>query len=81
VVTVAWHVEGMILVKEFVFSSFAEAVRFVNRIVPVADDMDHHPDVVIHSYRKVTIQLTTHSTNTITEKDYMLAKKIDALFK
>jgi len=42
--------------------------------------MDHHPDIFIHSYKKVKIYLFTHSENKITEKDYLLARKIDELF-
>jgi 4a-hydroxytetrahydrobiopterin dehydratase len=41
--------------------------------------MGHHPDMLIHSYNKVTIRTSTHLENTITDKDYELAKKIDDL--
>jgi 4a-hydroxytetrahydrobiopterin dehydratase len=40
--------------------------------------MDHHPEILI-SYNKVNIKLITHDTNQISEKDIVLAKRIDEL--
>lgn len=74
-----WKTENNTLVKEFVFKNFKEAIDFVNRILPLAESADHHPDLLIHSYKKVRVILTTHSVGRITEKDYLLAEKIDAL--
>ena len=51
----------------------------MNRIVPLAQEMDHHPDLFIHSYKKVKVILFTHSEKKITDKDRELAQKIDAL--
>jgi 4a-hydroxytetrahydrobiopterin dehydratase len=74
-----WKKESNTWVKEFVFSNFKEALDFVNRIMPLAEEADHHPDILIHSYKKVKVMLTTHSEGKITEKDYALAEKIDKL--
>jgi 4a-hydroxytetrahydrobiopterin dehydratase len=74
-----WKTEEKYLEKEFAFSNFVEAVKFVNTIVPLAEEMDHHPDILIHSYKKVKVMLFTHSKNKITDKDYTLAKKIDEI--
>ncbi|MBN1985609.1 MAG: 4a-hydroxytetrahydrobiopterin dehydratase [Prolixibacteraceae bacterium] len=73
----SWKTEEKYLEKEFAFSNFVEAVKFVDTIVPLAEEMDHHPDILIHSYKKVKVMLFTHSENKITDKDYTLAKKID----
>lgn len=74
-----WKTENETLVKEFVFSNFKEAIDFVNRILPLAESADHHPDILIHSYKKVKVILFTHSEGKITEKDYALAEKIEKL--
>jgi 4a-hydroxytetrahydrobiopterin dehydratase len=74
-----WKTEEKYLEKEFAFSNFVEAVKFVNTIVPLAEEMDHHPDILIHSYKKVKVMLFTHSENKVTDKDYTLAKKIDEI--
>ena len=74
-----WKKEDKQLVKEFELSNFTEAVNFVQKIVPIANGADHHPDVLIHSYKKVKVMLMTHSEDEITDKDYDLAKKIDQI--
>jgi 4a-hydroxytetrahydrobiopterin dehydratase len=74
-----WKTENNKWTKEFIFSNFVEAVEFVNKIVPIAEKADHHPDITIHAYKKVRIELITHSEGKITDKDYELAKKIDKL--
>lgn len=74
-----WIEENDTLVKEFEFANFTEAVNFVQQIVPLANEADHHPDVLIHSYKKVKVMLRTHSENAVTDKDYALTEKIDSL--
>jgi 4a-hydroxytetrahydrobiopterin dehydratase len=74
-----WKIENELLTKEFGFNNFVEAVGFVNKILPLAEEMNHHPDVLIHSYKKVKVMLYTHSEKKITEKDHSLAKKIDGI--
>ncbi len=74
-----WKTENNYLEKEFVLSNFKEAVDFVNKIMPLAEEADHHPDIFIHSYKKVKVMLFTHSEGKITDKDYSLAEQIDAI--
>lgn len=72
-----WKIKDKSLVREFEFNNFTEAVEFVNQILPLAEDADHHPDLLIHAYKKVKVTLFTHSEGKITEKDHSLAEKID----
>ena len=74
-----WKIEGKSLVKEFEFADFSQAIEFVNKILPLAEEANHHPDLLVHSYKKVKIMLYTHSENKITDKDHSLAKKIDSI--
>ena len=76
-----WKIENRLLTKEFEFNNFIEAIQFVNNILPLAEEMNHHPDILIHSYKKVKVMLFTHSEKKITEKDHSLAKKIDNIKK
>ena len=75
----SWKTENNKWVKEFEFKNFVQAVEFVNKIVPLAERANHHPDIFIHSYKKVKIELLTHSEGKITQKDYDLAKEIDQI--
>jgi 4a-hydroxytetrahydrobiopterin dehydratase len=74
-----WQREGNAITKEFVLGGFTEATEFVVAIAPIANEMDHHPDVQIYRYKRVKISLTTHSEGGITQNDFALAAKIDAL--
>lgn len=74
-----WQREGNAITKEFVLGGFAEATQFIAKIAPIADAMDHHPDVQLYRYKRVKIILTTHSAGGITQNDFDLASKIDAL--
>ena len=73
-----WTIQNELLVKEFVFSNFQDAINFVNAVAKIADEADHHPDIFI-SYNKVKISLITHDIGEISEKDYSLAKGIEFL--
>ncbi|BBG22720.1 4a-hydroxytetrahydrobiopterin dehydratase [Sulfuracidifex tepidarius] len=75
-----WEVRDQKLRKEFIFNDFKGSVDFLKRIQPVADSMNHHPDVCIY-YSKVIIELTTHDEGGITKMDFDLAMKIDSLSK
>ncbi|MGB1008464.1 MAG: 4a-hydroxytetrahydrobiopterin dehydratase [Thiolinea sp.] len=72
-----WQVQDGKLHKVFEFQDFAEAFAFMTRVALVAEKADHHPDWS-NSYRKVVIDLVTHSTGGITQKDIDLARTIDA---
>lgn len=73
-----WMIHNELLVKEFVFSTFRDAINFVNAVAKIADEADHHPDIFIY-YNKVKISLITHDLGEISEKDYSLAKEIESL--
>ena len=55
------------------------AMLFANAVGLLAEQADHHPDLFIHDYRHVRISVMTHSQEAITDKDFSLIEKIDAL--
>ena len=72
--------DGNTLKALFEFGDFLEAVDFVNQVADVAMQLDHHPDILLHDYKNVTVTTTTHDAgNKITEKDRELAQKIEEL--
>jgi 4a-hydroxytetrahydrobiopterin dehydratase len=73
-----WRREGDAIVKEFKLDDFQGSVRFLNRVTPVAEEMNHHPDVSI-SWNKVTFSITTHSEGGLTENDFELAGRIEGV--
>ncbi len=64
--------------KSYDFPDFASALNFVNRIGAVAEAEGHHPDLYL-SWGKVGVKTWTHKIDGLTESDFILAAKIDAL--
>ena len=75
-----WIETGNALQKTFHFSDFKEALMFVNKVGEIAENLQHHPDICIKDYRKVSISSTTHEkANSITNKDREIVKAIDTV--
>jgi 4a-hydroxytetrahydrobiopterin dehydratase len=73
-----WRRDGKAIVKDFSCNDFAGSVDFLNRLTPVAEEMNHHPDIAI-SWSTVTVTISTHSEGGLTAADFELAGRIDAL--
>jgi 4a-hydroxytetrahydrobiopterin dehydratase len=74
----AWELVGGKLHKEFIFSNFIEAFGFMTRAAIVAEGMNHHPEW-FNVYKKVVVDLMTHEAGGLTELDFELASKMEAL--
>lgn len=66
------------LKKNYRFSNFAEALKFVNRVGDLAEEQGHHPDICF-GWGNVEITIWTHKIDGLTESDFILAAKIDEL--
>ena len=73
-----WAREGEAITKAFSCGDFAGSVEFVNRLLPLAEEMNHHPDLAI-SWSTVTLAISTHSEGGLTGADFELARRIDTL--
>ena len=74
-----WSIENNHhLTKNFTFEDFVTALDFVNRVGRIAEDEGHHPDLYL-SWGKVRIETWTHKIDGLTESDFILAAKIDAI--
>jgi 4a-hydroxytetrahydrobiopterin dehydratase len=76
----SWTFTETAITREFKFRNFVDAFSFMTGIALEAEKMDHHPDWK-NVYDQVTISLNTHTAKGITQLDFDLAKKIDALYK
>lgn len=72
-------VDGERIRKTVKCKDFLDAVGLIQKIAPVAEAEDHHPDLHLTSYRKLTIELSTHAIGGLSENDFILAAKIDQL--
>lgn len=73
-----WQRSGDSIVRTFALPSFTAALVFVGAVGHLAEAADHHPDILVQ-WKKVTLTLSTHSAGGLTEKDFALAKQLDAL--
>ncbi|MCH8274674.1 MAG: 4a-hydroxytetrahydrobiopterin dehydratase [Armatimonadetes bacterium] len=67
-----WSVEGGQITKTYEFDSYALGLLFASGCGHLAEQRDHHPDLLI-TWRRVKVSLATHSEGGITEKDVGLA--------
>jgi 4a-hydroxytetrahydrobiopterin dehydratase len=67
------------LTRNIKLADFKEALALVNRIGDLAEQEGHHPDLTIHSWNQVRIELYTHSIKGLSENDFILAAKINQL--
>lgn len=74
-----WIIENDVLTCTFTLNNFVEAIDFVKKIVPIAEEANHHPDIEIFAYKKVKIKLMSHDVGKITERDVKLAEKISEI--
>jgi 4a-hydroxytetrahydrobiopterin dehydratase len=74
-----WERDGETLVRDLKFDDFAQAMAYVNRVADLAEEVNHHPDILVHGWNRVRLTLTTHSAGTLTDNDYSMARRIDQL--
>jgi 4a-hydroxytetrahydrobiopterin dehydratase len=73
-----WQVQDGKLHRVWRFADFAEAFGFMASAALFAHELDHHPEWS-NVYATVTVDLTTHDARGITELDFELARRMDAL--
>lgn len=73
-----WKQEDSSITRTFEFKDFPAAIRFVDALAAIAEKEWHHPDIDIR-WNKVRLVLSTHDAGGLTEKDFNLAKRFDAL--
>jgi 4a-hydroxytetrahydrobiopterin dehydratase len=71
-------VDGHHLEKQYDFPDFVSALAFVNRLGELAEQQGHHPDIYL-AWGKARVTIWTHKIDGLTESDFVLAAKADAL--
>jgi len=73
-----WSLADREIRREFRFKDFREAMNFVNGVAAIANEQDHHPDIVI-SYNKVQLTFSTHKIGGLSLNDFIVAARVDLL--
>jgi 4a-hydroxytetrahydrobiopterin dehydratase len=74
-----WKLEDAMIVRDLKFDDFNAAVAYIDRVAEVAETHNHHPDMLIHGWNKVKLSLTNHAAGGLTEIDFDMAARFDAL--
>ncbi len=72
-------IKGEAIVRKLSFRNFKEALAFFNKVAEIAEEEGHHPDMGIYGWKNVRLSLTTHAVHGLTDNDFVMAAKIDAL--
>lgn len=67
--------------RKFEFEDFQEALDFVNEVGEIAEEQGHHPVINEFTWGKATVKLYTHKIDGLHENDFIMASKIDDLYK
>jgi 4a-hydroxytetrahydrobiopterin dehydratase len=78
-VSSAWVREGDEIARDWKFEDFAAAIEFVNQVADVAEQANHHPDILVHGWNKVKLSLANHAAGGLTAPDFEMAKEFDKL--
>ncbi len=70
---------GQRIRREWRAKNFMAAIDFFNKVAGLAEEEGHHPDLHLVGYRNVAIEIWTHAIGGLSENDFILAAKIDAL--
>lgn len=72
-----WRLMDDSIEKTLKFKDFRQALEFINRVADIAESENHHPDILLWNWNNVKITLTTHAAKGLSEKDFIVAEKID----
>jgi 4a-hydroxytetrahydrobiopterin dehydratase len=74
-----WRVvDGHQLERSFSFPDFKGALAFANKVGDIAEELDHHPDILV-SWGRTTVTVWTHKIDGLSEADFVLAAKISKI--
>ena len=73
-----WQIKDNKLHRELKFKNFIQTWGFMTQVAILAEQMDHHPEWS-NVYNQVTIDLTTHEADGISQRDFGLAGKVNKI--
>jgi 4a-hydroxytetrahydrobiopterin dehydratase len=77
----AWHLthDGTRIRRDWELRDFRSAIKLANMIAALAEREQHHPDLHVEGYRRLSVELTTHAIGGLSMNDFFLAAKIDQI--
>jgi 4a-hydroxytetrahydrobiopterin dehydratase len=60
-------------------ADFQTVIDFVVEVAKVAEEQQHHPDIQVRAYRTLQLDFSTHSIGGLTDNDFIMAARVNAL--
>jgi 4a-hydroxytetrahydrobiopterin dehydratase len=77
-----WKLHGdgadVAIEKTFAFKNFLRTMSFVNAVAFIAEQQDHHPEMLVQ-YGSCSVRFNTHDVKGITQTDFACAALVNAL--
>lgn len=77
-----WRLNGdgadVAIEKTYAFKSYLQTMAFVNAVAFLAEQNDHHPEILVR-YKTCSVRWSTHDVRGISNSDFECALKVDAL--
>ena len=73
-----WTLQEGKLHREYKFQNFVQAFGFMAQVALLAESANHHPEW-FNVYNRVVVDLTTHEAGGISDKDFDLARRVEAI--
>ena len=70
--------DGKAISRDYKFRDFYRTMAFVNAVAWFANEEDHHPDMEV-GYGHCLLRFTTHDVGGLSENDFVMAAKVEAL--
>jgi len=75
-----WALVDSSIEKEFQFKSYLAGLDFAYSVGKIAEEQNHHPDILIR-WRRVKLTLSTHSVKGLSENDFIMAAKSELNYR
>lgn len=74
-----WSLEEGKLVRRLKFKNFKQAIAFVNKVANLAEEENHHPNILVFGWRNVKLTFYTHAIKGLSENDFIMASKVNKM--
>jgi len=71
--------DGKWIHRKWTVKNFMAGIEFFQQVAKVAEEEQHHPDLHLEGYKNIRVELSTHAIDGLSENDFILAAKIDAV--
>ena len=73
-----WEFKNNAIHKIFTFESYLNSIAFINRLAEIAEEKNHHPDMVV-GWCKIDVAFTSHDQGGVTTVCIDMAKKAESV--